>query len=270
MDASPDEPVHEAVHLLARNYDALDDTVRRLLLMDGDQEALPFGAASIDKGSSLYNLLNQRLQMRRLTPSQVARVLSLVLRELDRHHSVLLNLIESQKRHEPLSLRRRVVDLHALLVEIVEVFEGPAAEKGVELRLNLRGNPELLADQHLLYRMFMNIIDNAVKYSFSRTDHSSRHVDIQCRRHTMDGQWLVTIESYGVGILPHEISSGRIFQYGQRGELARDRNRVGSGIGLSESKRIAEAHGGSLKIDSRPLNAAYITTVSIQLPEGAR
>ena len=89
----------------------------------------------------------------------------------------------------------------------------------------------------------------------------------------------MSIESYGVGVLPDEIHTGRIYEHGERGALARDRNRTGSGIGLSEAKRIAEAHGGSVILESRPVmkdqhedaNAsAYITTVDVQLPSGGR
>ncbi len=278
-DSSSPDSVQEAVHLLARNYDALDDTVRRLLLTDDDQSTLLFGVPSVEKAGSLYGLLNERLRLHRLTPSQTFRVLSFVLRELDRHHALLLNLTESYRRDEQLRLRRRDVDLQELLNEIVELFEGPAAEKGVEIRLNVRGTPMIFGDRQLLYRLFMNLVDNAVKYSYTRTDRVFRHVDIQCRRHTAEGDWLVIVESYGVGVLPEEISTGRIYEYGQRGQRARDRSRIGSGIGLAEAKRIAEAHGGALKLESKRAGkdespdtetTPYITTVSVQIPAGGR
>jgi signal transduction histidine kinase len=83
----------------------------------------------------------------------------------------------------------------------------------------------------------------------------------------------IEIENYGVGILPEEITSGIIFEYGYRGKLSYDWNRTGSGIGLSEALKIAKKHGGNIWITSRPVAAPkgdekipYLTRVKIRLP----
>jgi signal transduction histidine kinase len=279
MDAlsPPTEPVEVTIHDLARSYDALVATVQQLLYGDSRTDA-HFLALPMEKGGSLYSLMNQRVNTGRLSPAQVVTVLSFVLRELDRHHAFLANLTSQRSR---LVLRRSDVDLGELLNEVVELFEGPAVKKGIALRLNVQSKsvherPFVYADKQQVYRLFMNVIDNAVKYSYSSTEQSFRHVDIICRRHTTEGHWLTTVESFGVGILPEE--QGRVFEYGKRGELARDRDRHGSGIGLSEARRIASAHGGSLEIESRPAADStekevagrhehpYVTIVKVVLP----
>jgi signal transduction histidine kinase len=279
MDASnpPPEPVEITIHDLARSYDALVETVQQLLYGHSRTDA-HFLALPMEKSGSLYSLMNQRVKLGRLSPAKIVPILSLVLRELDRHHAFLANLTSQRSR---LVLRRSDFDLGELLSEVVELFEGPAVKKGIDLRLNVQAKnvherPLVYADKQQVYRLFMNVIDNAVKYSYSSTDQSFRHVDIVCRRHTTEGHWLTTIESYGVGILPEE--QGRVFEYGKRGELARDRDRHGSGIGLSEAKRIASLHGGSVELESRPAvdssekdgisrsEHPYVTIVKVVLP----
>ena len=277
MDAShpPVEPVEVTIHDLARNYDALVETVQQLLYGHVQSDAQVF-AAPMEKGGSLYGLMNRRLKTGQLSTGQVVQVLSFVLRELDRHHAFLTNLTSQRSR---LVLRRSEFDLGELLGEVIELFEGPAAKKGISLRLhvlarNAHERPLIYADKQQVYRLFMNLVDNAVKYSYSSTDKAVRHVDVACRRHTAEGHWLTTIDSYGVGVRPDEQS--RVLEYGQRGELARDRDRHGSGIGLSEARRIAIAHGGSLELESRIVGDSeqeggceeqpYVTIVRVVLP----
>lgn len=273
----PPDPAEVTIHDLARNYDALVETVQQLLhgpSQPGDSSVF---AMPTERVGSLYILMNRRLKAGELASTQVVRVLGFVLRELDRHHAFLTNLTSQRSR---LVLRRSEVDLGELLGEIVELFEGPAAKKGIVLRLSgppghVHERPIVYVDRQQVYRLFMNLVDNAVKYSYSSTERSFRHVKITYRRHTVEGHWLTTIESFGVGVRADE--HARVFEYGKRGELARDRDRHGSGIGLSEAKRIALAHGGSIDLESRPVaeeanadgsgqdDQPYVTTVKVIL-----
>jgi signal transduction histidine kinase len=261
--------VDETIHLLARNYQALDGTVRQLLEGSDQTEFLPLMGPATSRNHSLCALFNWKKQTHRISGSQVEKLLSLVLREIDRHGTIILNLLSSLDREEPTKPKRQPEDLHELLQEVVEVFEGIAAEKGVDIRLDVKGRPVLSVDRQMIYRVFMNLVDNAVKYSYSPTERSpTRYIEIRCRRHTAEGDWTVAVESYGVGILPDEIRTGELFEYGRRGKLAHDRYRTGAGIGLAEARRLVVAHGGDIRIDSRPLHGAYLTTLTVQLPTG--
>lgn len=125
-------------------------------------------------------------------------------------------------------------------------------------------------------RAFANLLHNAVKYSWSREDKPSR-VGIRVTRDqsVSRSQIKVEIENYGVPIPGDEIDTGLIFRYGFRGRLAMDRRRTGTGIGLTDAFEIVQAHGGELKITSRParLGASeadytkpFITTAAVSLP----
>lgn len=63
-----------------------------------------------------------------------------------------------------------------------------------------------------------------------------------------------------------ELLNDKIFEYGYRGKLSADRHRTGSGMGLSEVKKIIKKHNGKVKIMSDPKGSAYKTVVKVFLP----
>ena len=82
-------------------------------------------------------------------------------------------------------------------------------------------------------------------------------------------------------ITQDEIEGGLIFKVGYRGKWSTDRGRLGTGIGLTDAKHVAESHGGELQIDSRPARSValppehrefyrqpFITTVRFLVPVG--
>jgi heavy metal sensor kinase len=136
------------------------------------------------------------------------------------------------------------VDLVDLLRRVVSRAAPLAEERGVCLRANL---PERTAvwiegDSQLLGRLFLQLIDNAVKYT-----PAPGYVSIEVA--DMDKATRVTVVDSGIGIaetdLPH------IFDRFYRADKTRSRESGGAGIGLSIGRWIAEAHLGSLNVESR-------------------
>ena len=157
-----------------------------------------------------------------------------------------------------------------MIEETIDMYRIDASLKGITIHSPRTKISDVEVSQNHVERMLSYIIQNAVKYSFKRDGY------IQVGLVDKDDAIQIDVEDYGVGILPEEIYSGKIFEYGYRGEFSRDRNRTGSGIGLSESKRIVEAHGGDIKVMSIPVGEAgekiahytpHKTRVSIILPK---
>jgi len=124
-----------------------------------------------------------------------------------------------------------------------------------------------------IIRALTNLLHNAIKYSWSREKGEAPRIFI--RSHCLENKILIEFENWGVPIPRDEIEQGMLFQIGHRGRLSGDRGRVGTGVGLTDSRRVAREHGGDVTIDSRPENPdgraddykqPFLTTVSLSLP----
>lgn len=170
-------------------------------------------------------------------------------------------------------------ELLPVLTEAIRVVRPTAARRGVEIRWDppLSNDVALEISGHRadVARLFLNLLDNAIKYSFSPAGaDQSRFVGVKVYRSSMEGDLTVSIDNYGVPVDEDEISSGLLFQPGYRGRHAHDRDRLGSGLGLAEVHRIAREHHAHLDVRSEPKpGGAHLVTVKVTfraLAEGRR
>ena len=101
--------------------------------------------------------------------------------------------------------------------------------------------PNIHADEDLLNQVFINLLDNAIKYT-------PRNGKITIRSCENNNRLVTTITDTGVGI-PHE-SLSRVFERFYRVDKARSRNQGGTGLGLAIVKHIVESHGGEVMVVS--------------------
>jgi signal transduction histidine kinase len=215
---------------------------------------------------SIYEFLELKLDKQEISYYKSAKLLRILFREFEYFNTLIQNLIGFYSEGTSLVLERSSTDIKRLLEEVISLFDGLASAKKLEIDLTVIGDPILTVDKQLIRRVFINLIDNAVKYSYESTK-NTRFIKIDCFRHSNNDDWLISFESYGVGITKEEITSGSIFNYGVRGELSKDRGRSGTGIGLAETKRIVDAHSGKIIVTSVNTNSdAYKTTIKIILP----
>lgn len=132
-------------------------------------------------------------------------------------------------------------DLAALSEEAIELYAPRAAEKGIQLKMEVGCGEVILGDKRMLQFMLRNLVSNAVKFSTNGTK-----VSLQCEK--QGGRLLVRVVDQGVGMSPEQIrkvlNSGEFFS-----STGTDRER-GTGFGLALCKQFALAHGGSLLIES--------------------
>ena len=108
-------------------------------------------------------------------------------------------------------------------------------------RITHAGLPEVMADPSL-EQVFQNLISNAIKYG---RDGVPPEIDISARS---DGDaWVFAVRDNGIGI--EALQMGNVFRIFRR---LHGREIPGNGIGLALSKRIVEAHGGSIWVESAP------------------
>jgi len=131
-----------------------------------------------------------------------------------------------------------LVDLKALLTDVCASLAFLAAERGLTLTWQFAGDLTVLGDGDGLVRLFVNIIDNAIKY----TDAGGITVEGVRAGRTIT----VTVVDTGRGIAAAHVP--HLFDRFFRGDASR--SSVGTGLGLSIAQQIARAHGGSIVIAS--------------------
>ncbi|MDD4079353.1 MAG: ATP-binding protein, partial [Eubacteriales bacterium] len=187
------------------------------------------------------------------SPEVQKRFLNVINSEADRMVRMIEDLL-ILSRNESRSKQFRLVSVQEILMDISKAVSGQAAAKGLDLEMRLPRNlPKIMGDRDQLYRLFLNIIQNAINYTAAgrvTVSASSRNKYLE-----------VIIRDTGIGI-PAE-ALGRIFERFYRVDKARSRKAGGTGLGLSIAKQIAELHGGTVNILSQE---GVGTEVTIPLP----
>lgn len=149
-----------------------------------------------------------------------------------------ISMIESGE----MRMSYRYFDIYPYLDEIVNELRPMASEKGIELIFLKYGDKlELFGDKNKLRQVFVNLIQNAIKY----TEHGK--VEIVIEEEKKHG--LIIIRDTGIGIPDEDIN--RIFERFYRVDKARSRSVGGTGLGLAIVKHIIEAHGSKIEVKSQ-------------------
>lgn len=152
------------------------------------------------------------------------------------------------------------VELGALVAEIYETAQMLGEEAQVEVSLETLPAPVLVqADRARMRQLLLNLVSNAVKYT-----PAGGHVWFVLT--ASPDAATISVRDTGLGIAPGDVD--RVFDRFWRADAARSRTgeRPGFGLGLSICKWIAEAHGGSIAVTSRPGRGS---TFTVTLPRAA-
>ncbi len=126
--------------------------------------------------------------------------------------------------------------------EVLDELETKADKKKLKLSFDVEYDRPIFvyADSELIYRVLINLVSNAIKY----TDEGSVNLGFDVG----DGQVTVAIRDTGPGIPPEHL--GRIFERFFRVDKSRSKERGGTGLGLAIVKHIMEAHDSKVSVTS--------------------
>ncbi|MHC8347013.1 ATP-binding protein [Pseudomonas sp. RT6P73] len=173
--------------------------------------------------------------------SREADLLDTVNEEMQRLMQLINDLLNFSRYQNGLQkLTLAPCSIEDLLGEAQARFAGAAAQKGIELLVEVQGPlPRLQADQAQLDRVLDNLIDNAMRHTAP-----DGLIRLQARRH--GERVIISVEDNGEGIAYGQ--QGRIFEpFVQVG-----RKKGGAGLGLALCKEIVQLHGGRMGVYSRP------------------
>jgi heavy metal sensor kinase len=164
--------------------------------------------------------------------------------EIDRMSRLVDTLLFlSNADAEKIALEFKPIHLGRMMEEMAEEARILAEPKRIQVELVNGSHLAFQADEMRLKQLLLNLIDNAVKY----TPEGGR-ITLGCRFE--NGQVELLIADTGVGIEPQDLP--RIFDRFYRADRSRSRSNGGYGLGLSICKWIAEAHHGTLRVESSP------------------
>ena len=132
-------------------------------------------------------------------------------------------------------------DLSRIVQTAIESVESKAERFGITIHFDDKGEHRCVCDAQKLYQVFLNLLDNAIKYS----DAEAR-VDITIEEDA--SSLTVEVRDTGVGIPQEELT--QLFERFYRVDKDRSRATGGSGLGLAISKQIVEMHGGDISVES--------------------
>ncbi|MFB6366048.1 sensor histidine kinase [Paenibacillus elgii] len=139
-------------------------------------------------------------------------------------------------------LRLQTEDLSAIAAQSVETVKAAFAQKKVALRFAASVQPVLVqADRRRIGQILANVLSNAWKYT-----PSGGRVEVKVEQ--ADSVARVVVTDTGIGISTEELPY--VFERFYRTDKSRNRTTGGSGIGLTIARRLTEAHGGHIEIDS--------------------
>lgn len=152
---------------------------------------------------------------------------------------LLLSNIENNNKN----LQFSEINLLELLNKIKKLFEKRLKEKNLKFILNIdENNKKIKADIYMLEQVFINLIDNAVKYT--------EKGEIRINTYMKDkNKMIIEVSDTGIGIPQEHIP--KIFERFYVVDKSRSRESGGTGLGLSIVKHIINIHKGEILVDSK-------------------
>jgi signal transduction histidine kinase len=186
------------------------------------------------------------------SPERVTRAADAIARQTRRLNELVERMLDvARSAGGRLVLQREPIDLAQLVRDVARSF-APALERAKSpLELTVASSVRGSWDGHRLQQVVGNLLDNAIKFG--------RGKPIEVSLEEVGGRAVLTVRDHGVGIPADRLSF--VFNRFERAVSAREFG--GLGLGLYITRLIVEAHGGTIRVDSRPEEGA---TFVVELP----
>ncbi|MFA5906659.1 MAG: HAMP domain-containing sensor histidine kinase [Desulfobacula sp.] len=154
------------------------------------------------------------------------------------------NLLDLFRLEQQETLDKKPVNLTALIARILNDHADLLTAKSVKIENKLPKDLPFSGDSEKLFRLFINLIDNSIRYNFEKEG------IIIIKGEKTDKELLLEISNTGRPIPEADISL--VFEQFYRVEKSRSITHGGSGLGLTIVKKIVELHDGTIHISNEP------------------
>jgi signal transduction histidine kinase len=203
------------------------------------------------KAQMSLELLSELLEMDQLDRSRAKRVSYLSLVSIQRLLQTVEGMLDLTQLEAGVSpYVREQIRLDLLIHEVLQYMRPLADNKGLVLKTRMcQDMREVRGDREKLFRVLMNLIDNAIKFTNEGEIILSAY---------QDGlETVITVEDPGEGILPE--NTDRVFE-----RFFQEKTRYeGVGVGLAICRAVVEAHGGRIRAESAGRGKGATFTLSL-------
>lgn len=184
-------------------------------------------------------------------PERRRRYLDIIAVQLEQLSGMTEKILSISVEGKEDVISREKLDITNLVTEVISDFDNI----GASLVLNSNEKVEIEGDRFHLKNVITTIIDNSIKYSEEKP-----YICISVE--SSNGKAVVTVKDNGIGISRENMK--HIFEKFYRVPQGDLHNSRGYGIGLYYAKRIIEAHGGTISVESK---LGKGTKVTLEIPE---
>ncbi|MCH7615499.1 MAG: HAMP domain-containing protein [Nitrospinae bacterium] len=223
----------------------LEASIRQIRQFSADASHELRTPLTITKGETELALRKER------TPEVYREVLESNLEEIDRMSRIVDELLFlSRADLGEIKIAKEPVQLDQLVQEIQHQAIVLGKDREVETVLGTLEPTQVVGDEWRLRELFLNIVDNAVKYSREKGT-------VEINLEHANGMAKISVQDNGIGISPDE--QKLVFDRFFRSDTARAHAQKGTGLGLAICKWIAETHQGQIQVESTPGQGSRFT-----------
>ena len=178
-----------------------------------------------------------------IPPEMLDKYIGIMLFETERLTKLTSNILTLNEL-DPKSVRLDIstFDLNSIIRHTVETFEGTCKKKGIKFNITYANSVQnVKADKGRIQQVIYNLIDNAIKFSKENS-----YIYITVKEKGEKAQ--ISIKDTGCGIAKEDID--KIWDRVYKSDSSRGRDKKGSGLGLSITKEVIQAHGENIDVVS--------------------
>lgn len=175
-----------------------------------------------------------------------------IIRQSTLNVSRLLNNLLSWARTQTgdLSLLIKEFSVEEVVKKTIDLLSLAATGKGIEIYFDPAPFPEVRGDEQMIATIVRNFLSNAIKFC-----NAGDRIELILQQDS--GSWSISVKDEGAG-MPEEIRQ-KLFNADMHPSTTGTAHEKGTGLGLMLCKKLAEMHGGSILVESRPGEGSVFT-----------
>lgn len=171
------------------------------------------------------------------------RFLDIIDIEAERLHALIDDtLLLSEIETRQTASRSENINMKNLVDEVISIVQNIANEKEVTLHNQISKNIFIKGDKNRLKQLFLNLIDNAIKYNI-------KGGKVTINAYKEEGKIVIKVKDTGIGLDSKHFP--RLFERFYRVDRGRSRDLGGTGLGLSIVKHIVNLYNGNIRVNSK-------------------